>query len=269
VAKLRRLGEASDLLLRHAVGWPSRRHLLGCYAGLGAAVTDPTEIELELRSGRSRVPWRMRRSDVFTLAEIFHDQPYRMHAALPAAPLVIDAGANIGLASLWLLGRYPGATIHAFEPEPGNFAFLARNLRFLTGARANQAALGDRDGETSLRIAAHGAMHSTTLPAADGGSIQVPLRRLDSYLAQQGIGSVDLLKLDVEGAELEVLRGLGDRIVDVGVIVGEVHERIVDVDSFYAHLGACGFSNVRRFPFHDGEAEGVHGFEASRGPPRT
>ena len=83
-------------------------------------------------------------------------------------------------------------------------------------------------------------------------------------MSARDISVVDLLKLDVEGAELEVLEGLGAQIGRVQTIVGEVHERVVDSDVFYDRLRDSGFSDIRRVAFRDGDREGVHGFAAKR-----
>jgi FkbM family methyltransferase len=265
--KLIRLREAADLVLRHAVGWRSKRHLLACYGDLGGALADATEFDVRLRCGAVVVPCRMRRSDVFTLAEIFHERQYETRAALPEAPVIFDAGANIGLASLWLAGRFGRAVIHAFEPEGDNFRLLERNLPAEAGHRCVDAALGAADGEAVLALSPHGATHSVTSgpanEARDAGTVPVKSMRLDTYLERNGVPRIDLLKLDVEGAELDVLEGLGSRIADVDAIVGEVHERAVKAEDFYDFLRAAGFG-VRRREFRDGDVEGVHGFEALR-----
>ena len=69
---------------------------------------------------------------------------------------------------------------------------------------------------------------------------------LAAHMAATGIRRIDILKIDVEGAELEVLAGLGDRIGDVGVIVGELHEKVVDAAEVYGFLKDAGFRRVLR-----------------------
>jgi len=72
--------------------------------------------------------------------------------------------------------------------------------------------------------------------------------RLDRYLEESGVGVVDLLKLDIEGSELEALRGLGDRLRDVRAIVGEIHPPVVQPVDLFRLLEANNFRIVRTGP---------------------
>jgi FkbM family methyltransferase len=239
-------------------------NLLRCYGHLLRPGTPDRDVDLLLRIGRRRAPLRMRASDIFTLAEILHEGQYDVQSRLPPSPVIIDAGANIGVTATWFLGRCPGARLHCFEPSSANFAYLLANVGTAPGARVTRAALGAESGMATLRLAEHGAMHSTSGGDTALGTESVPCIALADYLATAAVPTVDLLKLDVEGSELEVLRGLRDRLADVRVIIGEVHESLVDPGAFYGYLADHGFSVLWRRYFEGGERDRVHGFEAAR-----
>ena len=124
----------------------------------------------------------------------------------------VDAGANKGDFAL-IAARYVGPTgrVLAFEPEPTNFQWITRSIE-LNGYRQVKpfcVALDDRDGTASLHLAQMSGWHS--LMAAPSGSshgcLTVPTQKLDSVLEDElGNGRVDVLKVDVEGAEMNVLR---------------------------------------------------------------
>lgn len=261
--RLRRAREASALLAL-AQDWRSRAALLACYGTLLRDVHDRREVAVRLRgTGREL---RMRRCDILTLGEIFAERQYAIDAPLPERPVIVDAGANIGVTALWFLSRYPGARLHAFEPEPENFRLLEANFGGDPDVVLNRAGLLREPGVARFHLSPHAPMHSfrADADAGAGESIEVDAFPLGAYLRDREIARVDLLKLDVEGSELDVLVGLGDEVARVGRIVGEVHERLVDVAAFYAALERAGFAKVRRIDFIDGAHEGVHGFEAAR-----
>jgi FkbM family methyltransferase len=187
-----------------------------------------------------------------------------LRSALPPRPTIVDAGANIGVSAVWLAAHYPGAALHCFEPEPANFGLLRHNLAGRANTWCEQAALGAREGTVDLFVTERLSDYSVFPPDAPATVCPVRAVRLADYLAGQGIERVDLLKLDVEGSEVDVLRGLADSIDDVGVIAGEVHERLVDQEEFYALLHSRGLRVVRRWWPRLGRMSGVHHFEAAR-----
>src|SRR5262245_22955584 len=263
--KLHRAREAA-CVASYAADLRSSVKLLGCYATLLKSATSPTEVAARLRINGQVFPFHLRKCDIFTLGEVFYEQQYRLRTPLPERPVIIDAGANIGAATAWFLGRYPGAVVHCFEPQSDNFRLLTANLGGRDDVVLNRAAIGAAAGEVTLYLAAHGAEHSTV--GTGGRNEVVPAVSLGDYLADYDIERVDLLKLDVEGSELDALRGLGDRLSRVNVISGEVHEKLVDQDEFYTFLEQAGFEVVvKQYPRHAGPEEGVHQFEAVRVAP--
>lgn len=211
---------------------------------------------------RSTVSLRFRPQDIYVIGEILHERAYRIQSPLPARPVIVDAGANIGMAALWLASRYPDAELHCFEPESRCFALLQHNLRQLPGARCERIALGACAGTISLFVSANGLVHSvfeTTVPASVE---KVPAARLGDYVGRNSIERVDLLKMDVEGSEMAILEGLGEHIERVSVIVGEFHEPLVDQAAFYGFLRQHGFRIVAKWPAH--VTKDHHMFEVAR-----
>ena len=130
--------------------------------------------------------------------------------------VVIDAGANVGYFTMLFSDLVrPHGHVHAFEPVPATFRALSSNLRrfpYYTNVSLNCAALGDSDQRTKIYLP-NGDHGQAALVCHRDGSwkdvsaapIDVEMMRLDRYA--QGLGKIDLLKCDVEGAELLVLRG--------------------------------------------------------------
>ncbi len=264
MGKLARAREAWYILRKHAAGAASWRAVIGAYASTLSSATDQTPVDLVLRVGRRDFPVRMRNSDIYTVAEVLHEGQYVLKSALPDKPFIIDAGANIGISGLWFLGSHPGARLVCFEPGSGNFELLAHNLGGIPGVELERAAVGMEEGELMLNLSGHGAMHSVKEAEDPVGSEPTRALRLDRYLEEHGIERVDLLKLDVEGSELDALHGLGDRLETVQVIAGEMHEQLVDEAEFYEFLNARGFHLVQKVHFDSSADDQVHMFEVSR-----
>lgn len=123
--------------------------------------------------------------------------------------VVIDVGANYGFYSLLsshLVGKE--GFVLAFEPETTNYNIFLANLRLngITNVKAFKMGLGAVDGETRLYLSEHPGAHSTTIRRSSRFET-VNVKRLDVVLEEIDIEKVNLIKLDAEGAELDILCG--------------------------------------------------------------
>lgn len=175
--------------------------------------------------------YRLRYADLLTLCpqwyDLFVTGAYRFQAASPT-PRILDAGANVGLASLYFKRLYPRARITAYEADPAICALLRDNLE-VNGApdvETVQAAVWTRDGSLDFRCEGSdsGAVVEPGTDLEDGlpGPVRsVPAIRLRDVLERE---PVDLLKLDIEGAEAAVLADCAGALAGVRALIAEVHE---------------------------------------------
>ncbi|HLF41491.1 MAG TPA: FkbM family methyltransferase, partial [Acidimicrobiia bacterium] len=131
---------------------------------------------------------------------------------VPPDGVAVDGGAHVGVLTVLLSGLCQRGRVYAFEPAPETHAYLVRNLEAngVTNAQAEQAALFDRDGVVAFGFNAPypAGSHVTD----DGEGTSVPSVRLDSWAAAAGLRRLDLLKLDLEGAEVAALDGAEETI---------------------------------------------------------
>ncbi len=162
-----------------------------------------------------------------------------MHARPRPGEIVADIGANIGAYTL-RYARMVGhlGTVFAFEPEPHTFRLLTDNMRlnFAVNVVPMRFAIGDYDGTASFHISPTVTNHSLVYSHPRGQELQVPIRMLDTALLN---GHVDFIKVDAEGAEMQVLRGAKN-------ILEGLHPRL-QIEVHHPHIPDCDVCNYLNY----------------------
>ncbi len=150
--------------------------------------------------------------------ELFERGVYQF-TAKTERPLIIDGGANIGLSVLFFKRLYPDSRIIAFEADPAIFPVLQRNCGAcaLQNVQLVNKALWISD--TTLPFRQEGSLAGRIDTNVAAQTVSIPTCRLSEFLNEP----VDLLKLDIEGAETEVLKECADRLGNVTNLFVEHH----------------------------------------------
>ncbi|WP_436929530.1 FkbM family methyltransferase [Halosimplex halobium] len=172
---------------------------------------------------------------------------------------VVDVGANIGYFALQYpaLSRRDGEVI-AIEPLPDNVALLEDNVAlngFEESVSCHQCAVGSSSGRTTMHVSTHsnwGTVGDTMGMDHFVDEVEVPVRRLDDLLRDQGVAldAVDAVRMDVQGYEYEVVRGMSELLDrgDLAVLFLEIHpwylQETGEYDEFVETLDAAGFEPV-------------------------
>jgi FkbM family methyltransferase len=131
---------------------------------------------------------------------------------------ILDAGASNGRISLRLLRLFPNATAYAFEPNPFYREILTRKADAEPRLRPQILALSDREGNVPLNIAKSPGISSFFTPSSSlkrlypedstiRETVQVEAVTLDNWASHSGVKSIEIMKLDIQGAELMALQG--------------------------------------------------------------
>jgi FkbM family methyltransferase len=151
----------------------------------------------------------------FLFNDVFLSGAYRFDCDR-SAPTVVDCGANIGFATLYFKRAFPAATVHCFEANPDAFRFLEENVREnnLSDVHLYPSALWNHDGAIEFFVNdVAGTLRASVRADRGGGtSLTVKATRLSHLLS--GLDRVDAVKVDVEGAEHEIL----DDLVSSGLL---------------------------------------------------
>lgn len=175
--------------------------------------------------------------------DIFMKKKYAFRA-LNRNPYIIDCGSNIGLSIIFFKQYYPDAEICGFEPDPTIFKVLQRNIskRKIKKIDLHNSAVGSEVGNINFIPDAGFSGRVSEKPTEN--TISVPVEKLSKYITKE----VDLLKLDIEGHEVEVLQEIREKLKLVKNIFIEYHSilkreqnldallKILKENSFRVHL---------------------------------
>ena len=204
-------------------------------------------------------------SDFFVLRQVFinkeyecFSQPhtaalsefYQQALAKSQIPVIIDCGANIGLASIWYANLFPKAQIIAIEPEPGNFAILADNAAKYSNITPVRAAISDHITRVSLTNS--GKDPWAWRANENSGTGELDTVTVDSVLARVTSPRLMIVKIDIEGGELELFRSHVDWCNGVPLIVFETHDWLFPWRGTF-HAIATALTAERRDYIQNGE----------------
>jgi FkbM family methyltransferase len=169
------------------------------------------EGQLDQREVKGRRFWYRRGTvDEVVLADAYQLRRF----ALPkleadVAPVVVDVGAHIGCFTVLVAAKLPNAMVYALEPAKSNFDLLTRNIaaNSLSNVVPLQVALSRGNGVATLHHAAENWGHSLypDLAGAYWPAENVTVMALDEFMRSNGLSAIDHLKMNIEGAEYDVL----------------------------------------------------------------
>jgi FkbM family methyltransferase len=190
-------------------------------------------LSVRIPRGRADIELRMGTTDVDTFKQVFVANEYN----IPDLPLscrnIFDLGANIGCSAVYFAEKYPAVKILAVEPDEENYRLLVRNVeqfkaritcvRAAVWDRAEQIYSSDRDA-VGQPLGAWGVRVSGE--AAPGG-VAVQAVTMPELLGRLADGAwVDILKIDIEGAEVELFSDASASwLPRIGIVVVETHDR--------------------------------------------
>ena len=196
------------------------------------ALGDGRRFTLRLRSPfRQAVALREKGSDYSIFCEVFVDEAYACVVEhLTECETMIDLGANAGYASLYLGTHFPRCKLFVVEPHPDNYSLLTRNLEEWIGSgrcRTLQAAVWGCEtrlvGQGKIGADDFSGFTVSAPNAESAGAAEIRALTIDQIIDAAGFDKIDLLKVDIEGAEAELFRGDIAWLQRVGALAIEFH----------------------------------------------
>ncbi len=223
-ARLARQMDGFFSLLSEAVGF--RNKLKFCAYVLSSARrrangSGSSERLVEFR--HARVHFGVGAGELRSYIEVFLEDDYEIAkiSRQHTGGVIIDVGANIGIFSLAASQNFQNAEIYALEPHPDAYSRLVENLKLnrADNVRPLNRAVCSMSGPVRLSAGAS----TTAGSVSDAGNLSIDGISLDDLCAERAIDHVGLLKIDVEGGEVEVLRGAGKTLENTDWVVVECH----------------------------------------------
>ncbi len=180
--------------------------------------------------------------DLVTLWIIFFRNEYRVPKNCTT---IVDAGANIGAFSLYSARRAPRATIHALEPFPSTRARLAQTLdqnHLTSRVKVYDLGLADVSGSTRHMSSDGPSQSRGTTTQAVPGSVPVKVSTLEQFLDDAEIAEADFLKMDIEGAEHEVIHSSPPSVVRRFREIALEYHPNGSAQALFQKLRSCGFT---------------------------
>ncbi len=167
----------------------------------------PERLKLTPRGYGHPISFRRAGTDVAVLRQVLLDDEYLPVAGLRDVRLIVDCGANIGLSAYYLLHHYPAARLIAVEPDPENCALCRHNLApFSDRTTILQGAIWSENRRLRIVPSSRGlGSWALRVEGWDGGEVE-GLTLVEILRRSGHHGPIDLLKMDIEGAEEEVFR---------------------------------------------------------------
>lgn len=203
----------------------------------------PKIIKTQIRLGNiePKIQIRDNCGDMFIFHEVLKDKIYRIKSGiLNSSPKTIfDFGANIGLTSLVFAAQFPKAKIIAVEPNPDSAEILKNNVACL-GKKIHvwEAAVSSFKGTAKLNLAAEA--YNSSLVRQTAKSVEVQVVRVSDILTAEKINCIDILKIDIEGAEQMLLAGSPKWLNQCELILIELHNKY-GIPEFRKDVSPAGF----------------------------
>jgi FkbM family methyltransferase len=212
---------------------------------LAFAIGRKNVLKVKLSSFNHVLSLRCDASDINCMEKVLIDREYETPFPIDAR-VIIDAGANIGMATVFYAYKYPRAKILSIEPELSNFRILKENCFGLSNVILINAALWNKNCSLAIKDK-NSEKWSFSVDELtsdlDTHTQNTPAVTIDSLIQDYKIDKIDILKLDIEGAERELFNNDATWLDSVGQLVIELHDR---------YIPGCAralYQAVNRYPF--------------------
>ncbi|WLD93316.1 FkbM family methyltransferase [Alkalihalobacillus sp. AL-G] len=188
-------------------------------------------------------------TDLETLRYVFYNKEYRLEDLTFKPKWIIDGGAYAGYTSVYYANQYPEARTIAVEADPKNFTVLQKNTEPYPQVELLQSGLWHKDTFLKVRDVGLGEWGMMVEESEQSDPDAFKAVTVDSIMETYGIDEIDLLKLNIEGAEKELFTHGYEKWLDkVKILVIELHDRMKPgcSEAFFNAIQPYNFASFKR-----------------------
>jgi FkbM family methyltransferase len=181
-------------------------------------------VDLPMGGSRPLVIFDSRASEEIAKS-VLHGHSYPHVPYVKNVDTIVDIGANVGVAAVWLSILYQPLRVIAIEPAPDPFALLSENAKQWPVITPFQIGLYDQQGEAKLHLSSidsvTNSIHWSSLNTQ--ATVPIELEDAECFFRKVGVDRIDILKIDTEGCERSILGSIQSRLLGIRVIYVEYH----------------------------------------------
>lgn len=201
-----------------------------------------TRIYFKVYRLRHSIIARKNSSDMQVFMQIFVLKEYYLNFNIKPQ-FIVDAGANVGYSSLYFHKKYPAATIIAIEPETQNFNVLVKNTKNISNIKCMKRGLWSCKTKLNIFNKNSGEWSYRTKQSKPGERHDVDTITVKELLDISKNRIIDILKIDIEGAEKEIFSKNCEWLSRVNVIIIELH------DNIYKDCSKIFYQRIKKYDF--------------------
>ena len=175
-----------------------------------------------------QTPFAYRKVDEPIMKSIFEAGQYDLKLEKFQPKLILDCGGNIGCSAVYLANKYPNAQIYSIEPEKDNFKLLTFNTAFYDNVHPIRSAMWNKETFIRVEDKGFGVAGFMTFETTADDAAALKTTTIPKLLSESGLDEIDLLKIDIEGAEKEIFSApdVDEWLPKVKVLPIELHDHM-------------------------------------------
>jgi FkbM family methyltransferase len=189
--------------------------------------------------GGVTIRYRLNKGDLHSIREVWFEEDYRLPFK-HSSGILLDLGANIGMASIWLCKKYSFTQVIAVEPDPANAELVRDNFRLnAISGEILQAAIGPYDGTARFQ-----SSELSNLGRLSEDGLPVQMISVNTVIRKFSVTRFALIKIDIEAGEQPLFDGPLEWLARTDTIIMELHPSLVDCTRLTKQVSSQGFKYI-------------------------